>query len=71
MLSPLEKQVIERKLADHPDRQALCIEALKVVQRQRGQIPDDCLRELAELLNMAPEALDEVVSYCRTLRRAA
>lgn len=63
MLSPQERQEIEAEFPHYPDRQALSVEALKVVQRHRGWVSDDNLRDIAELLDMAPEALDAVATF--------
>jgi len=54
----------------YPRKQGVCIEALKVVQRHRGWISDESLRELAEFLEMTPDELDSVATfYDKILRR--
>lgn len=63
MLSPQEKQEIEAEFPHYPDKQALSVEALKVVQRHRGWVSDENLKDIAELLDMSPEALDAVATF--------
>jgi hypothetical protein len=54
MLSTEERGEIERELDRYPDRRALSIEALKVVQRHRGWVSDDGLRDVADFLGLSP-----------------
>jgi NADH-quinone oxidoreductase subunit E len=54
MLSPQERQEIEAESSHYPDRQALSLEALKIVQRHRGWVSDECVKDIALLLGMAP-----------------
>ena len=63
MLSPDERTEIEAEAARYPTRQALCIEALKVVQKHRGWVSDDALRDVGELLGMTPDELDGVATF--------
>jgi NADH-quinone oxidoreductase subunit E len=69
MLSPQERQEIEAELPHYPDRQALSLEALKVVQRHRGWVSDECVKDIAQLLGMAPEALDAVATFYNLIFR--
>ena len=43
--------------------QAACVEALKIVQRHRGWVSDEGIRELALLLKMTPAELDAVATF--------
>jgi NADH-quinone oxidoreductase subunit E len=47
----------------YPRKQAVCIEALKVIQRHRGWVSDESIRELAEFLEMTPDELDSVATF--------
>jgi NADH-quinone oxidoreductase subunit E len=69
MLSPRERQEIEAEFPRYPDRQALSLEALKVVQRHRGWVSDECVKAIAELLDMTPEALDAVATFYNLIFR--
>jgi NADH-quinone oxidoreductase subunit E len=69
MLSPEERQEIEAESPHYPDRQALSLEALKIVQRHRGWVSDECVKDIARLLGMAPEALDAVATFYNLIFR--
>jgi NADH-quinone oxidoreductase subunit E len=69
MLSPQERQEIEAESSHYPDRQALSLEALKIVQRHRGWVSDECVKDIAQLLGMAPEALDAVATFYNLIFR--
>jgi len=64
MLSPEEKKEIDAELEHSPTKRAVCIEALKIVQRHRdGWISDSSLRDVAEYLDMTPAELDNVATF--------
>ncbi len=63
MLSPEERSEIEAEAPRYPTRRALCIEAMKVVQRHRGWVCDEALRDVAQLLGMTADELDGVASF--------
>jgi Thioredoxin-like [2Fe-2S] ferredoxin len=57
MLTPEERQEINAELTRYPTKQAVCIEALKVVQRHRGWVSTDGLKDIGDALDMTPEEL--------------
>jgi len=63
MLTPEERQEINAEFALYPTRQAVCIEALKVVQRHRGWVSDEGLKDIGDALDMTPEELDAVATF--------
>ncbi len=68
-LTELETAEI-RAAADHyPDKSAASIEALKIVQRQRGWVSDESLKAVAELLEMSPADLDGVATFYNLIYR--
>jgi len=69
MLSDAERQEIEVELGHYARKQAACIEALKVVQRHRGWVSDESLREVAALLDMTPDELDGVATFYNLIFR--
>ncbi|HET9589739.1 MAG TPA: NADH-quinone oxidoreductase subunit NuoE [Anaerolineales bacterium] len=69
MLSDTERQEIESHLAEYPYKRAACIEALKVVQRERGWVSDENLRDVAALLEMTPDELDNVATFYNLIFR--
>ncbi len=62
MLTEEEKKEIEEELKHFSHKQAACVEALKIVQRQRGWVSDE-LGGIAELLGMTAEELDAVATF--------
>ena len=50
MLTLEEKQEIEAELPRYPNKKAVCIDAMKIVQRRRGWVSDESVRDIAELL---------------------
>jgi NADH-quinone oxidoreductase subunit E len=63
MLNETEKEEVARELERYPTRQAACIEALKIVQKQHGYVSDEHLAELAGLLGMTEDELDGVATF--------
>ncbi len=63
MLRPEEIQELERELEAMPRKDAACIEALKVVQRHRGWVTDEGVRDVAEFLEMDPAHVDSVATF--------
>jgi len=62
MLTEEERQEIKEELANHKNKRAASVEALKIIQRRRGWVGDE-IREMAELLEMSPEELDSLATF--------
>jgi NADH-quinone oxidoreductase subunit E len=69
MLSPEEQEAINTELAHYENRQAGCIDALKVLQRRRGWISDETVRELAAFLDMSATELDAIATFYNLIFR--
>ena len=69
MLSIEERREIEAELAHYPQKQAVCIEALKIIQRHRGWVSDEAIKDLAALLEMTPDELDGVATFYNLIFR--
>ncbi len=69
MLSEDEVREIESVLEHYEQKQAACIDALKIVQRRRGWVSDESLRDLAAILEMSPEELDGVATFYNLIFR--
>jgi NADH-quinone oxidoreductase subunit E len=69
MLSPEERKEIEAEMALYPVKESVAIDALKIVQRHRGWISDEALRDLAEFLEMSEADLDGVATFYNLLFR--
>ena len=69
MLTVEEKEEIETELARYPTKEAVCIDAMKIVQRHRGWVSDESVRDIAELLEMSPADLDGVATFYNLIFR--
>jgi len=63
MLNEEEKQEIMEKLETYPVRRAGCIEALAAVQRRRGWVSDESVRDIGALLEMTAAEVDSVATF--------
>ena len=62
-LSEAELAAIDAEIAHLPYRSAAAIDALKIVQAQRGWISDGNLRAIARHLEMSPGELDGIATF--------
>lgn len=69
MLTAEERQEIEAELGRYPTKQAVCIDAMQIVQKHRGWVSDESLGDLAELLGMSVEDLDGVATFYNLIFR--
>ena len=69
MLSGEEIKEIETEIPNYADRRAVCIDALKIVQRHRGWVSDGALRDLADFLEMSTDELDGVATFYNLIFR--
>jgi NADH-quinone oxidoreductase subunit E len=69
MLTPEEKQEIEAELARYPTKQAVSIDAMLTVQKHRGWVSDESLRDVADFLGMSVEDLDGVATFYNLIFR--
>jgi NADH-quinone oxidoreductase subunit E len=69
MLTETEMQEIAHEVQLVPYKKAAVIEALKVVQQQRGWISDDSITSIAEYLDMSPAEVDSVATFYNLIFR--
>src|SRR5580704_2807405 len=69
MLTAEEINEIEAEAAHYPKHEAVCIDALKIVQRHRGWVSDESLRDIAVHLRMSPTDLDSVATFYNLIFR--
>src|SRR5215469_5849566 len=69
MLTSEERAEIEAEFPNYPNRKAVCIDAMKIVQKHRGWLSDDALRDIGELLGMSPTDLDGIATFYNLLFR--
>ena len=69
MLTAEEINEIEQEAAHYPRRDAVSIDALKIVQRHRGWVSDESLRDIAGHIGMSPTELDSVATFYNLIFR--
>jgi NADH-quinone oxidoreductase subunit E len=69
VLSPEELQEIEAEFGHYPDKRALTIDAMKIVQKHRGWVSDDALRDISEILGVPVSELDSVATFYNLIYR--
>jgi len=63
MLTEKEMREISRELAHCETKESASVEALNIVQRNRGWVSDDALKGVAAMLDMTPDELDAVATF--------
>jgi NADH-quinone oxidoreductase subunit E len=69
MLSAIEIEQITHELQQVPVKKAACVEALKIVQRQRRWISDESVADIAGILEMSPAEVDSVATFYNLIFR--
>lgn len=69
MLTREELQEIESEFPKYATKQAVCIEAMKIVQKHRGWVSDDGLKDIAKALEMSVDELDSVATFYNMIYR--
>jgi NADH-quinone oxidoreductase subunit E len=69
LLTAEEEKEITEEARHYPNKQAVCIDAMLIVQRHRGWVSDEAIRDLAELLGMTTADLDGVATFYNLIRR--
>ncbi|MDM8349627.1 NADH-quinone oxidoreductase subunit NuoE [Pseudomonas sp. sp1636] len=62
-LSASERLAIEHELAHYEDPRAASIEALKIVQQQRGWVPDGAIAAIGEMLGIPASDVEGVATF--------
>lgn len=68
-LSQEERHEIDHELTLYPDRRAVGLEALKIVQKHNGWVSDESLLAVAEYLGMSAHELDGVATFFNLIFR--
>jgi NADH-quinone oxidoreductase subunit E len=69
MLTDEIRHEIEEEVAIYPLRRAACIDALRIVQRHRGWVDDESVRDVADALGMTPDEVDSVATFYNLIHR--
>jgi NADH-quinone oxidoreductase subunit E len=68
-LSAEEKQEIDHELTLYPDKRAVGLEALKIVQKHQGWVSDESMLAVANYLEMSVHELDGVATFFNLIFR--
>lgn len=63
MLTEHEKIEINAELAHCEFKQSASIDALKIIQKHRGWVSDEAIKDIAATLEMTPDELDAVATF--------
>ncbi|MDN3522740.1 NADH-quinone oxidoreductase subunit NuoE [Halomonas ramblicola] len=63
VLDPQDRRAIEQERRHYEQPQAACIEALKIVQRRHGWVPDGAIVAIAETLGIGPASVEGVATF--------
>ncbi len=69
MLSAEELKEIEEEAGNYLERRSACIDALKIVQRHRGWVSDEGLKDVADLFDLTLDELDAVATFYNLIFR--
>jgi NADH-quinone oxidoreductase subunit E len=63
MLTEEEEREIESKVRHYGEKRAACTEALGIVQRHRGWVSDEGIKDVAQILEMTPDEVDGLATF--------
>ena len=70
MLTPDEIRAIDHEIEIVPERRSACLEALHVIQRNRGGwVDDEALADVAAYLGMSAAELDSIATFYNLIHR--
>lgn len=69
MLSEHEIAEIDKEIAKFPQKRHACLDALMIVQKQRGYVSDEALSDVAVYLEMSPTELDGIATFYNLIYR--
>ena len=70
VLSDTERSAIEHEMHHYEDPRAASIEALKIVQKERGWVPDGAIGAIAEILGIADSDVEGVATFYSQIFRS-
>lgn len=69
MLSAEEKREIDHEITRYEHKSAVGLEALKIVQKHRGWVSDEGIKDIADYLGLSLEDLDGVATFYNLIFR--
>ena len=68
-LSDAEVQEIEHEIELYPDKQAVGLEALKIVQKHQGWVSDESMQAISKFLEIPLSDLESVATFFNLVYR--
>jgi len=62
-LNPEDEAAMREEAGHYEQPQAACIEALKIVQRRHGWVPDEAIAAIARVLGIGPASVEGVATF--------
>ncbi len=69
MLTEEEQKEIREEIKQYPYPAAACIDALKIVQRHRGWVSDESVKNIAQIINLSNEEVESVGTFYSRIYR--
>ncbi len=69
MLTIEEINEIKEEITQYPYPSVACIDALKIVQKHRGWVTDESVKDIAEMLGISSEEVDGVATFYSRIYR--
>ncbi len=69
MLTKEEIKEIQKEINQYPYPAVACIDALKIVQKHRGWVSDESVKDIAELLGISIAEVDGVATFYSRIYR--
>ena len=69
MLTEQERHEILEEIKLYPSPKAACIDALKIVQKYRRWVPDESIKDIAEVLGMSADEVDGIATFYSRIYR--
>lgn len=69
IISDKERKEIEDMFPHVPYKKAVCIDALRIVQKYHGWVSDEAVKELSEIIEMSPDEIDSVATFYNNVFR--
>jgi len=63
MVSARTRETIDAEIAKMPERRGALLASLRLVQEEQGYLPAETIREIAEIFELHPTEVMEVVSF--------
>lgn len=69
VISDDQRKEIEDLFPDVPYKKAVCIDALRIVQKYHGWVSDQAVEDLSEILEMSIDEIDSVATFYNMVYR--